>query len=137
MNKKELNEQINGLHRAILQSMYPDSKSLERAAKALKISKETVRQARDYSKGSAQTITGLMIHGGQLSLEDIQSKIPQIRKAMLTKSRKLSVIDRLIESARRKYSEDELISWLRLLLARYEIELELGLRKKIGRAKKK
>ncbi len=137
MNKKELNEQINGLHRAILQSMYPDAKSLERAAKALKISKETVRQARDYNKGSAQTITGLMIHGGELSPKDILEKIPHIRKAMTTKNKKLSVIDKLIESVRTKYSEDEIIAWLRLLLARYEVELESGIRRKPGRPKKR
>ena len=123
---------------AILHILYPeDYKLLKTACKALKIKFERGRQAWKYGKGSTITINGLILHALKIHPKNIQKYIPQLRK-ILRAPNKLSTLDQLIEEARRNYGENELLAWLRLLNARWEIESEIGIRKKSpGRPRKK
>ena len=54
--------------------------------------------------------------------------LPKIRKLLGTPE-KLTTIEQLFEEMRTKFGDNEVIAWLRLLLARHEIEAEVGLRK--------
>ena len=112
--------------------MYPDAKSLREAAKELGLSAETARQARDYGKGSVETLMGLMMHGLNIAPNSLQKNIPKILK-MFEKSGSLNTFESLLQEAIDNYGQNEIIAWLRLLNARYEIEKELGLIKKAGR----
>lgn len=116
--------------------MYADSKELRAAAEQLGLPFETARQARDYGKGSVTTINGLILRGLGVSPQDLTRHIPKIRK-MFGKPGELTTLEKLIEEALARYGQNDLIAWLRLLLARYEIERELGIRKAAGRPPKK
>jgi len=131
-----IDEQLKTAHRTILEGLYPDSAALQKAAASLGIAPETARQARDYGKGSVRTINGLILLGLGINPSDLSSHLPKIRR-MFGQDGKLSVLEGLIEEARHKYGHAELIAWLRLLLARYAIEKDLGIRKSAGRPPKK
>jgi hypothetical protein len=135
LEKVTFEEKLKMAHRAILEELYPDSLSLHKAATVLGISGETARQARDYGKGSVRTINGLILLALGLQPQDLASHLPRIRR-MFSEKGKLSVLEELIEEVRHKYGHIEMIAWLRLLLARYEIEKDLGIRKTVGRPKK-
>jgi hypothetical protein len=134
--KDQTQKQLREALKAILELMYADSKDLRAAALRVGLPFETARQARDYGKGSVTTINGLILNGLGIAPQDIQKHLPKIRK-MFNKTGELTSVERLIEEALSKYGQNELIAWLRLLLARYEIEKDLGIRKKAGRPPKK
>ena len=136
LEKISIDEQLKNAHRAILEELYPDSASLQKAATALGIALETARQARDYGKGSVRTINGLILLGLNIHPKDLSKHLPKLRR-MFNQQGKLSMMESLIEEARSKYGHAELIAWLRLLLARYAIEKDLGIRKSAGRPPKK
>jgi hypothetical protein len=133
---KDHAKQLREALKALLAIMYADSKDLRIAADQLGLPFETARQARDYGKGSVTTINGLILHGLGISAQDLQRHIPKIRK-MFGKTGELTTLEKLIEDALAKYGQNALIAWLRLLLARYEIERELGIQKPTGRPRKK
>lgn len=134
--KDQAEKQLKEALRSILGIMYADSKDLRAAADKLGIPFETARQARDYGKGSVTTINGLILQGVGVSPQDLHRHIPKIRK-MFGHAGELTTLERLIEEAVSKYGQNDLIAWLRLLLARYEIEKELGIRKSAGRPPKR
>lgn len=134
--KNRADQQLRETLRAVLGIMYAESKDLRAAAEQLGIPAETARQARDYGKGSVTTINGLILHGLGINPEDLPRHIPKIRK-MFGEAGELTTLEKLIEEAIAKYGQNDLIAWLRLLLARYEIEKELGIRKSPGRPPKK
>jgi len=109
--------------------MYPDSKSLKAAAHELGISQEAARQARDYGKGSVETLVGLVMYGLDIAPHSLNKNLPKVLK-MFEKNGELSVLEKLIQEVADKYGQNELIAWLRLLNARFEIEKELGTKKK-------
>jgi hypothetical protein len=129
-------KQLRDALKALLGIMYSDSKNLRDAADQLGLPFETTRQARDYGKGSVTTINGLILHGLGISAQDLHRHLPKIRK-MFAQTGELTTLEKLIEEATAKYGPNELIAWLRLLLARYEIEKELGIKKSPGRPLKK
>jgi len=130
--KDQASKQLREALRALLTIMYADSKELRTAADKLGLPFETARQARDYGKGSVTTINGLIFHGLGIGPQDLHRHIPKIRK-MFDQSGELTAVEKLIEEALAKYGTNDLTAWLRLLLARYEIEKELGIRKSAGR----
>jgi hypothetical protein len=134
--KTNIDDQLKNAHRAILEQLYPDSGSLQKVASALGIASETARQARDYGKGSVRTINGLILMGLGIQPGELSKHLPAVRK-MFSQDAKLTTLESLIEEARSKYGHTELIAWLRLLLARYTIEKELGIRKSAGRPVKR
>ena len=134
--KDQVQKQLRETIKALLCIMYADTKDLRAAAQKLDLPFETARQARDYSKGSVTTINSLILHGFGIAPQDLQKNLPKIRK-MFDKSGELTTLERLVEDALSKYGQNELIAWLRLLIARYEIEKDLGIRKKAGRPPKK
>lgn len=133
---KDQAKQLREALQALLGIMYADSKALKAAADKLGLPLETARQARDYGKGSVTTINGLILHGLGISAHDLQRHIPKIRK-MFGDTGELTTLEKLIADASAKFGQNDLIAWLRLLLARYEIEKELGIRKSAGRPRKK
>lgn len=122
-------KQIRSAFTETLIIMYPDSKSLKTAAIELGISQEAARQARDYGKGSVETLVGLVMHGLGIAPEALNKNLPKVLK-MFEKNGELSVLEKLIQEVAEKYGHNELIAWLRLLNARYEIEKELDMKKK-------
>ena len=122
-------KQIRSAFTETLIIMYPDSKSLKTAANALGISQEAARQARDYGKGSVETLVGLVMYGLDIAPQSLNKNLPKVLK-MFEKNGELSVLEKLIQEVADKYGQNELIAWLRLLNARYEIEKELGVKKK-------
>lgn len=137
MSIEDYEHELREGQKSILQALYPDDyKKLKEAAKKLGIDFERARQARQYGKGSTITINGLIFIGIGIHPKEIKKYLPKVRTAV-KQSSELSVLDELVEDARRCFGENELIAWLRLLMARYEIEAELGIRKKSsGRPKK-
>jgi hypothetical protein len=134
--RDQADKQLREALRAVLGIMYADSKELRAAADKLGLPFETARQARDYGKGSVTTINGLILHGLGVNPVDLHRHIPKIRK-MFASSGELTTLEKLIEAALARYGQNDLIAWLRLLLARYDIEKELGIRKSAGRPAKK
>jgi hypothetical protein len=134
--KDQGSKQLREALKTLLGIIYSDSKDLRAAAEKLGFPYETARQAKDYGKGSVTTINGLILHGFGISPQDLFKHIPKVRK-MFNKSGGLTILEKLIEEALSKYGQNELIAWLRLLLARYEIEKDLGIRKSAGRPRKK
>lgn len=116
--------------------MYADQKDLRKAAEELGLPLETARQARDYGKGSVVTINGLLLHGLGIRPQDLQRHMPKVRK-MFEQIGELTTLEKLIEEVLSKYGQNDVVAWLRLLLARYEIEKEVGIRKGPGRPTKK
>lgn len=137
MSIQEYEEELREGQKAILQALYPeDYTKLKEAAKKLGIDFERARQARQYGKGSTVTINGLVLLGIGIHPKDMKKYLPRIRE-VLQKPKELSTLDSLIEEARRHYGENDLIAWLRLLIARHNIEAEVGVRKKSpGRPRK-
>lgn len=134
---EEFEEKLKEGQKAILQALYPeDYVKLKEASKKLGINFERARQARQYGKGSTVTINGLIFMGLGIHPNEIKQYIPKVRE-ILSENTKMSVIDELIEDARALYGENELIAWLRLLLARHQVESELGLGKKVKLKPKK
>lgn len=129
MSIKDYETELRNGQKALLQTLYPaDYKKLKIAAKTLDIDFERARQARQYGKGSTVTINGLILEGLGLTPKDLKKSIPKIREFIanpLTSGR----IEELTEEALMHYNENELIAWLRLLIARAEIEVEVGVRK--------
>lgn len=133
---KDQAKQLREALKAVLGIMYADSKELRGAADQLGLPFETARQARDYGKGSVTTINGLILRRLGVDPQDLARHIPKIRK-MFGRAGELTTLEKLIEEATQKYGPNDLIAWLRLLLARYEIEKELGIRKSAGRPPKR
>lgn len=133
--KDQATKQLREAFKALLGIMYKDSKELRATADRLGLPYETARQARDYGKGSVTTINGLILYGLGINPQDLHQHIPKLRR-MFNKPGELTTLERLIEDALNKYGQNDLIAWLRLLLARYEIEKELGIRKSAGRPRK-
>lgn len=130
MSAQDYELELREGQRAILHALYPDDYvKLKQVAKQLGIKFETARQAHQYGKGSSVTINGLIFMGLGVHPTDIKKYIPQVREVVKNNS-KTNIIDELIEDARALYGENELIAWLRLLLAKHEVEADLGLRKK-------
>lgn len=129
-------KQLREALKALLGIMYADTKALRAAAEALDLPYETARQAKDYGKGSVTTINGLILHGLGITPQNLQNQLPKIRK-MFSSPGELTILEKLIEDALYKYGQNDLIAWLRLLNARYDIEKELGIRKSVGRPSKK
>lgn len=127
--------QIRSAFIETLSVMFPDSDSLHEAAEALGLSFEAARQARDYGKGSVETLLGLILFGLKITPHSLQKNLPKIL-SMFEKSGELTTLEHLIQEVINKYGRNELIAWLRLLNARHEIEVDLGIRKKAGRPKK-
>lgn len=115
-----------------LKEIYPDGKSLRDAALELGISSESARQARDYGKGSAQTMIGLLMHGYKIPPNSLSKNLTKVFKTV-EKSSHLATLEKLLEDVISKYGANAITAWLRLLTARYEIERELGIHKKPGR----
>lgn len=138
MSLEEYEAELREGQKALLQALYPsDYAKLKEAAKKLDIDFERARQARQYGKGSTVTINGLILLGMGIHPKDLKKHLPKIRE-MLKKPSELSTLDNLVEEARQYYGENDLIAWLRLLIARFNIETELGIRKKSpGRPRKK
>ena len=118
----------------LLNLLYPEGEGDERlffVAKTLGLDKETARQARSrvHRKGSVETYTSLILSGLDLNPSDLKQYFPKIRKLLETPE-KLAAIEQLFEEVRTKFGDNEVIAWLRLLLAHHEIEVEMGLRKK-------
>lgn len=132
--KEQYSKQIRNAFTETLGVMYPDAKALRAATAELGISFESARQARDYGKGSVETLMGLVMHGLNIAPHSLQKNLPKVLK-MFEKSGDLSGLEQLIQEVVSKYGQNEIIAWLRLLNARYEIESELGIRKKPGRPK--
>ncbi|HEX7673546.1 MAG TPA: hypothetical protein VF412_05215 [Bdellovibrio sp.] len=112
--------------------MYPDAKSLRKAAAELGLSFEAARHARDYGKGSVETLMGLLMHGLNIAPNSLQKNLPKVLK-MFDKPGALNTFESLLQQAIENYGQNEIIAWIRLLNARHEIEKELGLIKKPGR----
>lgn len=127
--KEQYSKQIRNAFTETLGIMYPDTKSLKTASHELGISLESARQARDYGKGSVETLVGLVMHGLNIAPQSLFKNLPKVLK-MFEKSGELSILEKLIQDVTNKCGKNELIAWLRLLLARYEIENELGIKKK-------
>lgn len=116
--------------KALLRVLFPeDYIKLKEAARRLGIPFERARQAYQYGKGSTITINGLLLFGLGIHPKDIKKYVPQVREA-LKKPTKLSDLESLIEDARALYGENDLIAWLRLLLAKHDIETEINTGKK-------
>lgn len=138
---KKYEEQAREAVVEIINLLFPEGEGDERlykAAEELGMSKETARQARSRShqKGSVETYGSLILKGLNSSPSDFKKHLPKLRKIFTNKER-LTIIEELFEEVRNSFTDDEVIAWLRLLLARYEIELEIGIRKKPGRPKVK
>lgn len=133
--KEQYSKQIRSAFTETLGVMYPDSQSLREAASELGCSFESARQARDYGKGSIVTLIGLVMYGFNIAPNSLQKNLPKILK-MFDKSGSLNILENLLQEAISKYGQNEIIAWLRLLNARYDIELELDLRKKSNRSNK-
>lgn len=127
--KEPYAKQIRSSFTETLAIMYPDSTSLRAAANYLGVSYETARQARDYGKGSVETLVGLVIHGLNIPPQSLEKNLPKVLK-MFDKSGELTILEKLIQEVAFKYGHHELIAWLRLLSARFEIENELGIKRK-------
>ncbi len=134
--KEQYSRQIRDAFKKTLGEMYPDRESLRDVATELGISYESARQARDYGKGSVETLAGLVMYGFKIPPASFPKNFPKVFKA-LEKSSDLVTLEKLLEEALSKYGRNEIIAWLRLLNARYEIEFELGIRKRAGRSQRK
>lgn len=132
--KEQYSKQIRNSFKDTLETMYPDTKSLKDAAKELGCSYEAARQARDYGKGSIETLMGLVMYGFKIPPQSLQKNLPKLLK-MFEKSGNLSTLEQLIQEVVSKYGQNDVIAWLRLLNARYEIEQELNIKKSLTSTK--
>lgn len=137
MSNEDYEKELRESQKALLQAIYPaDYASLKQAAKELNIEFERARQARQYGKGSTFTINGLILFGLGIHPKDLKKRLPKIRE-LLTQPTNPSTFEELVEEARTYYGENDLIAWLRLLIARYKIETEIGIKKRsLGRPRK-
>lgn len=130
MSGEDYESDLRDGQRALLHALYPeDYTKLKEAAKRLGIPFERARQAYQYGKGSTITINGLLLFGLGVHPKDMKRYVPQVREAM-RKPTEPSTLNSLIEEARSLYGENDLIAWLRLLIAKHDIETELKMNKK-------
>lgn len=122
--------------------MYRDTKDLNAAADRIfpsktseerKKNRERARQARDYGK-SVTVMLELILDSTDLDTKDIHKKIAKILNSKRTGQ--LKVFDELMAEVIKMYGLNEVIAWLRLLIAKHEIREEMGLIKKRGRKPK-
>ncbi len=128
----------------ILQAMYPTLTDLYRVSDKIyppknaaekKKNRERSRHAKDYGK-SPIVMAELILGGIDVNPTDLPKYIPKIRKLLKNKEQ-LSLLDSLLDDVIRRYGTNEVIAWLRLLIAKDEIREEMGLTKRRGRQKNK
>lgn len=133
--KEQYSKQIKSALIETLEEIYPNGKSLRDAASELGISYEAARQARDYGKGSSQTMIGLLMYGYKITPSSLSKNLTKVFRAV-EKSAHFSALEKLLEDSINNYGPNQITAWLRLLNARYEIEAELGIQKRPGRKPK-
>lgn len=127
MRDKRQNVAIKEFLRALASAVLKTPADIRAASDATGLSKSALEQMKIYAKGSASSWVGLLAYSLDISPKDLPAVSAKFRGAISTT--KPNELDTLIEEARRKFSDPELYVWLRLLLARYEIEENVGLRK--------
>lgn len=141
-SSKTRNSLREGLQ-SLLQAMYPTLDGLYAVSDEIyptedleekKKNREKSRQARDYGK-SPIVMVELLLAGFDVKPDEFSRYVPKIRKFLKNK-KELSILDELFEEVIRMYGVNEVIAWLRLLIAKHEIKEELGLSPKKGRRPK-
>ena len=134
-NKSKLTPQIRKNLWAIVEFLYnnDDYTSLYDAADRLGIDKERARQAIKSGKGT-EVLLGLTLDYYGIQASQVKKNLPKLRKMMVNPG-KLTVTEELIAEVRRRLSDNEFITELRSIIARDEIQTELGLKKRVGRPK--
>ena len=137
MVSRKSRNNVREVLQGILQEMYPTPKGLYRISDRIyphknleerKKNREKSRQARDYGK-SPIVMAELILAGLDISPPDLPKYIPKIRKLLRSKE-KDTMLDSLFNDVIRRYGTNEVIAWLRLLIAKHEIREELGLDKR-------
>jgi hypothetical protein len=135
MAKRTKDVSIREFCKIILSIFLNTPEKMRHAAKTTELSFNTVEQANIYGKGSAITFGLLFSYGLGIAPKDLSSYANKFKKAIEERG-ELDYLDGLFAEARHRYSNDELINFLKVLLAKDEIESSLGLKKKTGRPKK-
>jgi len=105
------------------------SKTKSDVSKALGLSSSAVEQMRIYGHGSIVSWLKLVMYKYNLSTDQVQ-KFFEDYKAIVTNANPVQEVDKLYQEAKNHFSDEDLFVWLRLLLAKQQIEDDLRKRKK-------
>lgn len=125
---KDETRAIKEFLKAAASAVLGSPEDLKRARQATGLSKSALEQMKIYGKGSSSAWIRLLAYAAKIPLADLPIISAKFR-TVVSEVNQLNDFERLLEEARRHYNENELYAWLRLLVARAEIEESLGLKK--------
>lgn len=124
---------VDGEIRLILKnlaaSVIPTRAKVKEAAAVIGMAETSLEQMRIYGKGSVVSWVKLALYKYDLTPNNLE-RILSGHRAATPKLEELDATDRVYQEVKRRFSDDELYAWLKLLVAKYEIEKELKVRKK-------
>ena len=103
-------------------------KNIDEAADVIGKSKSTIHAMKREGAGLATSYIKLFMHYLELNEEDLSYFIEHIGDIMDARRRKSSMSQQLFREVRNHTDENELVGWLKLLLAKVQIEAEMGTR---------
>ena len=123
---EELDESIKKFLGALTNELV--KKKVEEAATAIGKSKATIHAMKREGSGSAVSFVKLLMHSLDLEKDDLTYLVHNISELADAKKGQYRLSQKLFKDVQRYTDENELIGWLRLLLAKVQIEADMGTR---------
>ncbi len=121
-------EEIRCFVKDLHHSYLPNNEAMKQCSKEAGISLSTIQQAKTDGKGSIETHLSIFLNQTGLTTSNLRKMLPEIRNISKYAGH-YSLLEEKLEAVLTKYSVDQVIVILELMLAKEKVESSLGLSK--------